>query len=216
MHKTKFMSLLKALKWRYATKKFDTSKVISAADIENIKEGFNLTATSYGLQPVQLLLVHNKAIQKELVPISMNQQQVEQASHLAIFCVKTTLDADYVIEYFDRIKTIRKTPDEILASFRTHIIDSFGAKSAEEIHLWGAKQAYLAMGNLLALCADLNIDACPMEGFEPDKYDAYFDLKAKGLRSVLIMPMGYRAEDDPFAAMKKVRKPISESITEIN
>ncbi len=216
MHKTKFMSLLKALKWRYATKKFDTSKVISAADIENIKEGFNLTATSYGLQPVQLLLVHNKAIQKELVPISMNQQQVEQASHLAIFCVKTTLDADYVIEYFDRIKTIRKTPDEILASFRTHIIDSFGAKSAEEIHLWGAKQAYLAMGNLLAVCADLNIDACPMEGFEPDKYDAYFDLKAKGLRSVLIMPMGYRAEDDPFAAMKKVRKPISESITEIN
>jgi nitroreductase / dihydropteridine reductase len=216
LHKTKFMSLLKALKWRYATKKFDTSKVISAADIENIKEGFNLTATSYGLQPVQLLLVHNKAIQKELVPISMNQQQVEQASHLAIFCVKTTLDADYVIEYFDRIKTIRKTPDEILASFRTHIIDSFGAKSAEEIHLWGAKQAYLAMGNLLAVCADLNIDACPMEGFEPDKYDAYFDLKAKGLRSVLIMPMGYRAEDDPFAAMKKVRKPISESITEIN
>lgn len=216
MQKTKFMSLLKALKWRYATKKFDTSKVISAADIENIKEGFNLTATSYGLQPVQLLLVHNKAIQKELVPISMNQQQVEQASHLAIFCVKTTLDADYVIEYFDRIKTIRKTPDEILASFRTHIIDSFGAKSAEEIHLWGAKQAYLAMGNLLAVCADLNIDACPMEGFEPDKYDAYFDLKAKGLRSVLIMPMGYRAEDDPFAAMKKVRKPISESITEIN
>lgn len=216
MHKTKFMSLLKALKWRYATKKFDTSKVISAADIENIKEGFNLTATSYGLQPVQLLLVHNKAIQKELVPISMNQQQVEQASHLAIFCVKTTLDADYVIEFFDRIKTIRKTPDEILASFRTHIIDSFGAKSAEEIHLWGAKQAYLAMGNLLAVCADLNIDACPMEGFEPDKYDAYFDLKAKGLRSVLIMPMGYRAEDDPFAAMKKVRKPISESITEIN
>ena len=216
MQKTKFMSLLKALKWRYATKKFDTSKVISAANIENIKEGFNLTATSYGLQPVQLLLVHNKAIQKELVPISMNQQQVEQASHLAIFCVKTTLDADYVIEYFDRIKTIRKTPDEILASFRTHIIDSFGAKSAEEIHLWGAKQAYLAMGNLLAVCADLNIDACPMEGFEPDKYDAYFDLKAKGLRSVLIMPMGYRAEDDPFAAMKKVRKPISESITEIN
>lgn len=216
MHKTKFMSLLKALKWRYATKKFDTFKVISAADIENIKEGFNLTATSYGLQPVQLLLVHNKAILKELVPISMNQQQVEQASHLAIFCVKTTLDADYVIEYFDRIKTIRKTPDEILASFRTHIIDSFGAKSAEEIHLWGAKQAYLAMGNLLAVCADLNIDACPMEGFEPDKYDAYFDLKAKRLRSVLIMPMGYRAEDDPFAMMKKVRKPISESITEIN
>jgi nitroreductase/dihydropteridine reductase len=209
------MSLLNALKWRYATKKFDFNKFISSSDIEKIKEGFNLSASSYGLQPVQLLLVHNKAIQNELVPMSMNQQQVEQASHLAIFCVKTSLDADYVNAYFERIKSIRQTPDEILAPFRTHIIDSFGTKSTDEIFLWGAKQAYLAMGNLLAVCADLNIDACPMEGFEPAKFDAYFDLKAKGLRSVLIMPMGYRAEDDPFAAMKKVRKPLSESVTEI-
>ena len=189
------MSLLNALKWRYATKKFDSNKFISSSDIEKIKEGFNLSASSYGLQPVQLLLVHNKAIQNELVPMSMNQQQVEQASHVAIFCVKTSLDADYVNAYFERIKSIRQTPDEIF--------------------LWGAKQAYLAMGNLLAVCADLNIDACPMEGFEPEKFDAYFDLKAKGLGSVLVMPMGYRAEDDPFAAMKKVRKPLSESVTEI-
>jgi nitroreductase len=209
------MSLLNALKWRYATKKFDTNKFISSSDIEKIKEGFNLSASSYGLQPVQLLLVHNKAIQKELVPMSMNQLQVEQASHVAVFCVKTSLDEDYVIEYFNRIKALRQTPDAILAPFRTHIIDSFGAKSTDEIVLWGAKQAYLAMGNLLAVCADLNIDACPMEGFEPEKFDTYFDLKAKGLRSVLIMPMGYRAEDDPFGAMEKVRKPLSESVTEI-
>ena len=105
------MSLLDALKWRYATKKFDTNKFISPSDIEKIKEGFNLSASSYGLQPVQLLLVHNKTIQNELVPMSMNQQQVEQASHVAIFCVKTSLDADYVNAYFERIKSIRQTPD---------------------------------------------------------------------------------------------------------
>ncbi|MDG1778689.1 MAG: NAD(P)H-dependent oxidoreductase [Flavobacteriaceae bacterium] len=210
------MSLLDALKWRYATKKFDTNKAISSSDLEKIKEGFNLSASSYGLQPVELLLVHNKAIQKELVPMAMNQLQVEQASHVAIFCVKTALDANYVVDYFERIKAIRETPDEILAPFRTHIIESFSTKTPEEVQLWGAKQAYLAMGNLLVVCADLKIDACPMEGFEPQKIDDYFDLKAKGLKSVLLMPMGYRAEDDPFATMKKVRKALSESVTEIS
>ena len=210
------MSLLDALKWRYATKKFDSNKVISPSDLEKIKEGFSLSASSYGLQPVELLLVHNKTIQSELLPLAMNQQQVAQASHVAIFCVKTSLDADYVVDYFERIKAIRETPDEILAPFRAHIIESFAAKTPEDVQLWGAKQAYLAMGNLLAVCADLNIDACPMEGFEPQKIDAYFDLKAKGLKSVLLMPMGYRAEDDPFASMKKVRKPIAESVTEIS
>ena len=209
------MSLLNALKWRYAAKKFEDSKIISPSEIDKIKEGFNLSASSYGLQPVELLLVHNKTIQKELVPMSMNQPQVAQASHVAVFCVKTSIDADYVIDYFNRIKEIRQTPDEILEPYRSHIIESFSSKTTEEVFLWSAKQAYIAMGNLLAVCADLSIDSCPMEGFEPDKYDAYFDLKAKGLRSVLVMPFGYRAEDDPFASMQKVRKPITDSVTEI-
>ena len=210
------MSLLEALKWRYATKKFDISKVIPVEDIEKIKAGFNLCATSYGLQPVSLILVRNKTIQKELVPLSMNQKQVEQASHLAIFCAKTTLDASYIVDYFERIKSIRKTEDKILASFRTHIIDSFEKKSSDDIYFWAAKQAYLTMGNLLAVCADLRIDACPMEGFDPEAYDTYFDLNAKGLRSVLIMPMGYRAGDDILSELKKVRKKVSESVIEIN
>ena len=209
------MSLLNALKWRYATKKFDNTKIISTADINKIKEGFNLTASSYGLQPVSLLLVHNKFIQKELVPLSMNQQQVAQASHLAIFCVKTSMDSPYIVDFFERIKRIRKIEDKILASFRNHIIGSFQKKNNNDIFTWGAKQAYLAMGNLLAICADLRIDACPMEGFDPAAYDAYFDLKSKGLKSVLIMPMGYRAADDKFSKMKKVRKLVSESVIEI-
>lgn len=210
------MSLLNALKWRYATKKFDVNKIIPVSDIDKIKTGFNLTATSYGLQPVSLLIIHNKDIQKDLIPLSMDQKQVGQASHLAIFCVKTSMDAPYVMDYFERIKSIRKTEDKVLASFRMHIIESFKQKSSEEIFLWGAKQAYLTMGNLLSLCADLRIDACPMEGFDPNAYDNYFDLRAKGLRSVLIMPMGYRAEDDMFSKMKKVRKEISESVIEIH
>ena len=187
------MSLLEALKWRYATKKFDISKVIPVEDIEKIKAGFNLSATSYGLQPVSLILVRNKTIQKELVPLSMNQKQVEQASHLAIFCVKTTLDAPYVVDYFERIKSIRKTEDKILASFRTHIIDSFEKKSSDDIYFWAAKQAYLTMGNLLAVCADLRIDACPMEGFDNVRVKKLLGLP-RGADVTMVISAGKRAE----------------------
>ena len=209
------MNIIKALKWRYAAKKFDSSRVIPNEIIEVIKESFNLTASSYGLQPVKLLIVSNKSILQELVPISSNQQQVGQASHLCVFCVDTNIDEAYIRTYFENIKSIRNTPDAVLSSFRDSIISSFGSKSIDEIYNWGAKQAYLALGNMLTVCATQEIDACPMEGFDPVAYDMYFKLKEQGLRSALVMPIGYRAEDDMFADMKKVRKDLKDSIIEI-
>jgi nitroreductase/dihydropteridine reductase len=209
------MNIIKALKWRYAAKKFDSSRVIPNEIIEVIKESFNLTASSYGLQPVKLLIVSNKSILQELVPISSNQQQVGQASHLCVFCVDTNIDEAYIRTYFENIKSIRNTPDAVLSSFRDSIISSFGSKSTDEIYNWGAKQAYLALGNMLTVCATQEIDACPMEGFDPVAYDMYFKLKEQGLRSALVMPIGYRAEDDMFADMKKVRKDLKDSIIEI-
>jgi hypothetical protein len=209
------MNIIKALKWRYAAKKFDSSRVIPNDIIEVIKESFNLTASSYGLQPVKLLLVSNKSILQELVPLSSNQKQVGQASHLCVFCVDTNIDEAYIRSYFENIKSTRNTPDAVLSSFRDSIISSFGKQSTDEIFNWGAKQAYLALGNMLTVCATQEIDACPMEGFDPVAYDAYFKLKEKGLRSALVMPIGYRAEDDMFANMKKVRKDLTDSIIEI-
>ena len=209
------MDIIKALKWRYATKKFDSSRFIPNEIIEVIKESFNLTASSYGLQPVKLLIVSNKSILQELVPISSNQQQMGQASHLCVFCVDTNIDEAYIRAYFENIKSIRNTPDAVLSSFRDSIISSFGSKSTDEIYNWGAKQAYLALGNMLTVCATQEIDACPMEGFDPVAYDVYFKLKEQGLRSALVMPIGYRAEDDMFADMKKVRKDLKDSIIEI-
>ena len=208
------MNIIKALKWRYAAKKFDSSRVIPNEIIEVIKESFNLTASSYGLQPVKLLIVSNKSILQELVPIS-SKQQVGQASHLCVFCVDTNIDEAYIRTYFENIKSIRNTPDAVLSSFRDSIISSFGSKSIDEIYNWGAKQAYLALGNMLTVCATQEIDACPMEGFDPVAYDVYFKLKEQGLRSALVMPIGYRAEDDMFADMKKVRKDLTDSIIEI-
>lgn len=209
------MNIIKALNWRYAAKKFDSTRIIPNETIEVIKECFNLTASSYGLQPVKLLIVSNKSILQELVPISSNQEQVGQASHLCVFCVDTNVDEAYIRTYFENIKSIRKTPDAVLNSFRDSLISSFGTKSPDEMFNWGAKQAYLALGNLLTVCATQEIDACPMEGFDPVAYDAYFKLNELGLRSALVMPIGYRSKDDMFADLKKVRKDLKDSIIEI-
>ncbi|MDA7707538.1 NAD(P)H-dependent oxidoreductase [Flavobacteriaceae bacterium] len=209
------MDIIKALEWRYATKKFDSEAIIPEETIALLKHAFNLTASSYGLQPVKLLLVSNKSTLNDLVPLSMNQKQVGQASHLCVFCVETNIDEAYIRAFFDRIISVNNTPDEVLNPFRTSVISSFEQKSEDDIFKWGAKQAYLAMGNMLTVCATQGVDACPMEGFDPTEYDRYLKLNEQGLRSVLVMPIGYRATDDMFGTMNKVRKPLNESIIEL-
>jgi nitroreductase/dihydropteridine reductase len=209
------MSIIDALKVRYATKKFDSSKIISESLIYQIKEAFNLTATSYGLQPIKLLVLKNKIIQDQLVSDTMNQVQVSQASHVLIFCIDTKIDTKYIVDYFERIKLIRDTPDDILKGFRDFLISDFENKSQENIEEWATKQAYIAMGNLLTVCASLGIDACPMEGFSSEAYDKRFKLAEKNLKSVLVMPIGFRAQDDMFANFKKVRKSLNDVIIDI-
>lgn len=206
------MNIIDSLKWRYATKKFDDNKLIDSNKIETIKEAFNLTATSYGLQPVKLVIIKDKALQKRLVEISMGQHQVAQASHVLVFCIDTKINSEYIDQYFNRVKTIRNTPEEILKPFQDYITNSFDEKEYLEIENWATKQAYITMGNLLTVCAIEKIDACPMEGFSPKAYDEILALNKKNLKSVLVMPIGYRAEDDMFADFKKVRKTLDESV----
>ncbi len=209
------MDIIKSLQWRYATKKFDNTKLLEDKKIQVLKEAFDLTATSYGLQPLKLVVVQDKALQRELVPHSMDQQQVADASHVLIFCVEETVDKSFITDYFNRVKDVRNTPNEILDPFKNYLIDNFEGKSDDDIFLWASKQAYLAMGNLLTVCAVEQIDACPMEGFSPEAYDKELSLKAHGLRSVLVMPVGYRAEDDMFSGFKKVRKGVNASVIEL-
>lgn len=209
------MNIIEKLQWRYATKKFDANAYISQEKLNIIKEAFNLTATSYGLQPVKLVIIKDKDLQKRLVKHSMNQQQVAQASHVLVFCIETTIDKDYIEAYFNRIKGIRNTPDEILKPFKEFLIEDFKDKPKQSIEEWAIKQVYLAMGNLLTVCAVESVDACPMEGFSPKNYDEVLELTEKGMQSVLIMPIGFRAKDDIFSDFKKVRKNISESVFEL-
>ncbi|WP_340201945.1 NAD(P)H-dependent oxidoreductase [Ascidiimonas sp. W6] len=209
------MNIIEKLQWRYATKKFDNQKKLSRESIETLKKAFDLTATSYGLQPIKLVIVSDDKVKEELLPHSWNQKQVVQASHILIFCIETAVDERYIKGYFDLVKDERSTPDEVLSPFRSSLIKSFEKMTEEEKYIWASKQAYLAMGNLLTVCSLMEVDACPMEGFLPAKYDEILSLKDKGLSSVLVMPVGYRAEDDMFSNFKKVRRGVSESVIEL-
>ncbi|QOD60589.1 NAD(P)H-dependent oxidoreductase [Polaribacter haliotis] len=210
------MNIIDSLQWRYAVKKFDSKKTLSQDKINTLKEAFNLTATSYGLQPLKLLVINNKEIQKELVAHSWNQPQVLEASHLLVICVPKTYKTEEVQKYFSLVKEIRNTPDAILNPFKKFLTAEIDKKTQEELLAWNKNQAYLALGNLLTVCALENIDSCPMEGFIPENYDKILNLEKQNLHSVLVLPVGFRAEDDYMKDLKKVRKNITETVIEIS
>ncbi len=210
------MEIIKSLEWRYAVKKFDDSKTLSTDQIDTLKKAFNLTATSYGLQPVQMIVVKNKEIQQQLVPHSWNQQQVAQASHVLVICIKKSLTKEDIESYFKLVKDIRNTPDEILNPFKEYLKESVTSKTENELALWMKNQAYIALGNLLTVAAVEQIDACPMEGFIPEKYDEILELNTYNLTSTLVLPVGVRAEDDYMKDLKKVRKKLEDVVIEIN
>ena len=208
--------IIESLSWRYATKKFDTNKKLSENKIKTLKEAFNLTATSFGLQTISMLVISNEDLKKSLIEHAYNQKQVYEASHLLVICIQNDIKDEDVNDYFDNIKVIRNTPETILESYRNYLLQSMRDKSVEERQQWSMNQAYIALGNLMTVCAVEGIDSCPMEGFNPEKYDEILNLKDKGLKSLLLLPVGYRAEDDIFATFKKVRKDINKTIIELN
>ncbi len=210
------MNSIKNLEWRYATKKFDAEKLLSNSQISILKEAFNLTATSYGLQPVKMVVIKNKEIQNQLVAHSWNQQQIAQASHVLVLCIPKKYTEKDIENYFSLVKNIRNTPDQILNPFKEMLTSSIATKSQEELRIWNKNQAYIALGNLMTVAANEQIDSCPMEGFTPEKYDEILNLKEHNLTSVLVLPVGFRAEDDFMKDLKKVRRETSEIVIEIN
>ncbi|WP_019038388.1 NAD(P)H-dependent oxidoreductase [Psychroflexus tropicus] len=206
--------MINALEWRYATKKFDDERKIDSTKIELIKKAFNLTPTSYGLQPLRLVIVKEQSIKDRLFKHSYNQIQVKSASHVLIICIENTIDAEFINHNFELQKEIRDVNDETVKPFKEFLLKDFGNKSEQHIHNWAINQAYLALGNLLTVCASEKIDACPMEGFDPKAYDDILKLNDKGISSALVLPIGYRAKDDKFADFKKVRRPQEETIIE--
>ena len=209
------MNSIEKLEWRYATKKFDKNKKLSDEQIDVLKKGFNLTATSYGLQPLKLLVISNDKLKNDLHEHSYDQSQIIDCSHLLVICIKTDVDGEYVDDKFDLEKEVRNVSEEVIGDFRKFLKDSINNKPEEEIEKSSVNQAYIALGNLMTLCAFEKIDSCPMEGFIAEKYDEILDLKKKELKSVLLLPVGFRSNDDFMSSLKKVRIPVEESVIEI-
>ena len=209
------MNIIDSLKWRYATKKFNPEKILDAKKLEILKHAFNLTATSFGLQTITLVVVSDKEVRNELLKYAYNQKQVLQASHLLVICIQDNItDAD-VDMLFDNTQTIRNTPNSILDPYRANLKRMMQKMTIEERQQWSMNQAYIALGNLMTVCAVEGIDSCPMEGFSSEDYDRILKLKSKNLKSALLLPVGYRADDDMFANFEKVRKTVEESTLEL-
>lgn len=203
-------NLLEDLNWRYATKKFDPNKKISAEDFETIKEAINLSPTSYGLQLYKVLIVEDEEIRKQLQPASWGQSQIVDADKLFVFCNYKNIKDEDIIEFADLKAEKLGMPKEKMKGYSDFIIAKLGERTAEENANWTAKQAYIALGNLMHACAALRIDSCPMEGFEADKYDEILGLSAQNLEAAVVATVGYRSEEDQTAYAPKVRKALSE------
>lgn len=208
-------TVIQALEWRYATKKFDPSRKISGADMKNLTESVRLAPTSFGLQPFRLLSVTDPAQRAQLVTASWGQHQVQDASHLFVFATLTSLDEAYVDRFIDSTCRARSVSKDKLEGYTNMMKGFLQGLSEEGLRHWASKQAYIAAGFLMETAALLQIDTCPMEGFDAKQYDGILGLSKLGLSAALVMPVGYRSAEDPLAKAAKVRFPASEMVITI-
>jgi len=209
-------NIIQSLKWRYACKKFDKNRKLDKVQIDTLSNAFNLTATSFGLQPLKMLIVKSDALKAKLLPHAYFQPQITTCSHLLIFCIDTAFDEHSIDAYFDLEKDIRGTSEEIVGKFRNQLKSIYKNKDRQQIDTSAIYQAYISLGTLMTVCAEERIDSCPMEGFNPVKFDDVLELEKMNLRSVLLLPVGYRADDDIMSSMKKVRKPLDQVIIDLD
>lgn len=200
--------LLSALSWRYATKKFDASRKIDAATWTALEKALVLSASSYGLQPWRFVVVSNPAVRAKLREVSWNQPQITDASHLVVFARKnevTTADVDRLV---DRMVEVRGVPRAAINDYRGMMVGSVtnpAGLPGGDMVTWTRSQTYIALGQFLASAALLGVDACPMEGFDAKAYNEILGLPAQGYSAVVVGAAGYRAADDGYAGLAKVR-----------
>lgn len=195
---------LEALNWRYAVKKFSTRN-LPQEKVNIVFESLRLTPSSMGLQAWKFINVENQEIREKLVSASWNQEQVKDASHLLVFARPLLLNQEDVDKYVNHLAKERKMEDGKRDSFRNMVNNYLKTLDENQLGIWLDKQLYIALGNLMTVCAIEGIDTCPMEGFQPAEYDKILGLKEKGLTAVLVCPIGYRADDDQYRTQPKVR-----------
>lgn len=199
-------SIFDSLNWRSAVKKFDTTKKVSKVDLEKLIDAANLAPTSGGIQPFKLIVVENDEVRSKLRAASFGQSQVSDSSYLFVFASQTKVEQQDVDDYVERMSEVRNIPLEALSQLNQALSAGILGRDEASLREWAARQAYIALGTTISTAAEMRIDTCPMEGFDPQQYSEILDLESKGLSAVVILAVGYRASDDPFANAPKVRK----------
>jgi len=208
-------SIIENRTWRYATKKFDSTKNVSDEDLELLLEATRLSSSSYGLQPYHIFVVTNQEIKKKLRPVSWGQSQITDASHIIVFANKTDFGSELMDDYLKNVSETRNIPEEGLKGYGDFMKSKLLDLSLETKSKWTEKQTYIALGNLMQAAAELKIDTCPMEGFEADKYNEILGLDNKNLNASVVLPIGYRSEEDETQHYAKVRQSKEELFTHI-
>ncbi len=206
-------AVLAALHWRYATKKFDATRKLSAEDWAKLEQGLVLAPSSYGMQPYRFVVVTDPTLKEQLKPAAHGQSQITDCSHLVVLAARTDVTDEDVEHYLARISEVRGVERAHLEGFakviKGDVVNGPRHAMAKE---WCARQAYIALGQLMTVAALASIDVCPMEGFSPDKFTEILGLAARGYAAVVVAAVGHRAGDDGAASLPKVRFPAGELI----
>lgn len=205
-------TLMKALNWRYATKQFDPKKKISQAKLDILLESLRLAPSSLGFQPWKFLVVTNPSVRKEIQATAYGQSQVVDASHLIVLTRQLNIDAAYVNRHIENTAQLRNVSIESLDGYRQMMLGLVAGFSVDALASWATAQLYIALGFILETAALLEIDACPMEGFDKQKLDAVLHLPEKGLASAALCPVGYRSSSDKYSSAAKSRFPKADVI----
>jgi len=207
--------LLASLEWRYATKAFDTRKLPDATWAA-LEESLRLAPSSYGLQPWKFIVVNDPALRAKLRPVSWNQSQVPDASHLVVFARRTEVTETDVNEFFNQMVSERGADATKLEPYRQMMLGGVvKGKDAAAQKDWAARQVYIALGQLMGAAAAMAIDTCPLEGIDPDAYTEILGLKGTGYEVVVACAVGYRSSEDKYAGMKKIRFPAARVISRV-
>lgn len=208
--------LLDRLQWRYATKAMDPSRRVPADKLERILEAARLAPTSSGLQPYEIFVVTNPEVRARIQPIAWNQAQITDGSHLLVFAAWDNYTVERINHMFDLTNTVRGFKNEGWENYRQMLLGLYPQRDAEVNHQHAARQAYIGMSAAMMAAAFEGVDCTPMEGFDPKALDEILDLRARGLRSVAILPLGYRlADKDWLVNLTKVRRPREQFVTEV-
>jgi nitroreductase/dihydropteridine reductase len=210
------MNLIELLTWRYATKKMDPTRAVPQDKVDRIIEAARLAPTSSGLQPFEIISVTNREVRARIREIAWNQAQVTDCSHLLVFASWDNYSAERIDRMFDYTNEVRGSRNEGWENYRRQLLDTYPQRPAEVNFQHATRQTYIAFGAAVIAAAAEEVDATPMEGFDPFKLDDILGLPSRGLRSAVILPLGYRqAEGDWLINLKKVRRPREQFVTEI-